>query len=245
MSSYQKQDFKPVSKWTPRNDSFIIDFKEKLGKRDSDEAFTNEFAQFKYTISLIDKMNNAIKYNLIKVPDELKPDKNVTDNISKIWLGGCFYGIILDEDGDTIFRKFFYDLPPKQFELNGELHDMIPMEIPPYSRLMPVNPIKEDTYVIQVRVEAPMSTFFSGASYSDVIVEGRFVNEENGKLLPKISQEEFDEGSLMVHYVHRPVYFMITGDYSERLQPLINLLDAQWQKIIEHVVNDIDDLVDL
>jgi len=237
MSSYQKQDFKPVTKWTPRNPQFIIDFQEKLGKRDSDEAFDNEFQEFKYTIKLMNKMNNAIKTGLIKIPDELHPDKEVMDKILKIWFGNCYYGIIQDEDGDTVFRKFFYEKPPAQFEINGEMYDMIPVELPPYARLVPVNPIKEDTFTIQVRVEAMLSTFFSGASYSEVIVEGRFVNEENGKLLPKITQEEFAEGTMMVHYVHRPVYFMITGDFAERIQPLIDLLDADWQKIIEYVTS--------
>lgn len=256
MSSYQKSDYRTVSKWTPRNSNWIEDFKEKWGKRDSDEAFQNKHQQFDYTVNLIDKMNNAIDFKIIKIPDDLfdrEDYHNTIKLIDMIWYGGCYYGCILDDDGDTIFRKFYYGVPPRKYKptiqeqekynLNDELYDLSFMPIPQYSRLIPRGKIADDTLAVQCRIEIPIWIAFNTASYSDVIIEGKFVIDDDNKLEPKFTQEEFNEGNITTNFFHIDTYDMFTEDYKARLQKLINKIDSYWTIITKHVDEDLDDIV--
>lgn len=240
MSLEKQTSYETVSKWSARDIDFITHFRRELGKVDSDTEFDNEFQQFKLIYKLIGEMNEAIKQEVVVLPEELLPSKEAMYNIDKIWTGGCFHGIIRNEDTDELLeRKLYFEHPPNEKKLEDNKDDIVynvkPVKLPDYRGMIPVNPIKEDNWAIQVRTTSPISVAFSGANYESVILDGKFFRGNAGDPIPKFTIDEFYEGKRKTHFFHRPVYFQITGDFSLFFQRNYNILNMNWQKIITYV----------
>jgi len=237
------QEYAPVTKYQARNSNFIDHFKNEWGKIVSDISFGNEFQSFKLIIKCMNEMNQAIKQEIIKVPNELLPDKQIMDELDKIWLGGCYYGIVRDSTNTKVIeRKLYFDEPPETlYDENNNQYAVESIELPALISMIPVNQLKDPSWAIQVRTTLPLYIAWQNASYETILTDGNFVANLSDSINPRVTPDDLHSRTLRTSYIHRPVYFKLTGDLAVAFQEKYDVLNMNWNAIINHTENNLDE----
>lgn len=241
-----QNDYKSVNKYTPRNSNFIQHFKEEWGKADTDYIFDNDFQFFKLIWKLMHKMDNAIKQGVVKIPQNLHPSKSEMEKIDKIWLGGCYYAVVWeDEEHETLLQRTITFNPPpaKMYDKLNNVYDVESIQLQPFRDHVPVNQLKDDVWGVQIRARYPLYVAWQDATYETVVTDGNFSSLLADGVKTRVQPEDMKSTTLRTTILHRPIYHQITGDYGMYFLRSYNVLDLEWQKIIDYVENDSSEFV--
>lgn len=209
-----------------RHEDPIVELKAFLGEVDYHIFHDNMFLALKLIARKLPVIKEKIEQSVIKVPKDYIFPTIIEKRIDAIWNGGCKYAYKDDSALDD-WRTFCYHYPFKP----EDYVDII--DLPKYKNMIPVNKLKDDNLLVQIRERLPMVVAFETSDWATIVSEGGFTYETSEGIKKKIQREDLESWTIFVNYASKHVYHALMDDFDLFFMKCWAKVDTSLSKILD------------